>query len=432
MNGIDTIYEYAGYKLAGSISAVFAAVGLPLIVALAGIAYAFHLMAEKGSIRPVAVHAIFLIFAAWLLGGTTLPGVHTPRFAAYAGRAGDLLQKRLVRSINDHFLTEPFEWERIAARLGSARIHDPALELRLDAFLQSCARTALAGSEPAQPNLLREGALPYSSACEQRRRDLLARMQAHLQTDPRHKATLDAARAKDPTQAAVFQERYLDEIVLRSLDEPGGPVSEAGLVAASLGEYSLTDPAQSTGSLPSWAKTILGPVGLLFGDEIANVAVGGLAQLNQEIQNRYTARQKYYQVLALGPHLYGLSEMVLLGLFPVAGLFALAPGQWRVLIHFLKVFASVKLWPVGWAVLSTFNERRSTIEAFAPPDRGGGNVFLAVAGMYLLIPAIAFLVVHLASAAAALPFTPAVPPAAGAGPVGAGPVINVAARMTTR
>jgi hypothetical protein len=145
--------------------------------------------------------------------------------------------------------------------------------------------------------------------------------------------------------------------------------------------------------------------------------------------NRLTAKQKYYQVLTLGPHLYGLSEMVLLGLFPLAGLFALAPGRWRVLIHFLKVFGSVKLWPVGWAVLSTFNERRGVIEAFDPPDRGGGNVFLAVTGMYLLIPAIAFLVVHLAEAAAALPFAPAVPPAAGAGLGPAGPGINVAARV---
>jgi hypothetical protein len=428
MTGIDTIYEYAGYKLAGTISGVFSAVGLPLIVALAGMAYSIHLLAEKGSLRPLALHVFYLIFAAWLLGGTQIQGVRTPRFAAYTGQSADLLQKRLIRRINERFLTEPFEWERIAARLGSARILDPALELRLGSFLQSCARSALAVSEPRQSNLLREGALPYTSSCEERRRDLLSRVQSHLQTDPQHRATLDAARAKDSSQAGAFQDRYLDEIVIRSIDEPGGPTSESGLIAASLGEYSIVAPSQSTGTVPAWAKSFLGPAGWLFGDEIANVAIGGLAQLNQDFENRFTGKQKYYQVLTLGPHLYGLTEMVLLGLFPLAGLFALAPGQWRVLLHFLKVFVSVKLWPVGWAVLSTFNERRAIITAFDPPDRGGGSVFLAVAGMYLMIPAIAFLVVHLASTAAALPFAPAVPPAAGAGLGPAGPVIHAAAR----
>lgn len=133
-------------------------------------------------------------------------------------------------------------------------------------------------------------------------------------------------------------------------------------------------------------------------------------------------------MLVLGPHLYGLSVMVLLGLFPLAGLFALAPGQWRVFINYTKVFVSVKLWPVGWALLSTFNERRGPLEAFDAPERGGGSVFLAVSGMYVLIPALAFLVVHLAGTAAAMPFAQALPPAAGAGLGPAGPVIHAAAR----
>ena len=429
MTSIDTIYEYAGYKLAGSISAVFSAVGLPLIVALAGVAYSFHILAEKGSLRPLAIHLLYLILAAWLLGSTRVQDVTTPRFAAYAGQAADLLQKRLVKRINDRFLTEPYEWERIAARVSFARILDPALDLRLTSFLQSCARTSLALAEPQNGNLLREGALPYGSACENRRRDLLQKLQLHIQTDPHHQATLEAARVKDPSQATQFQDRYLDEIVIRSIDEPGGPVSESALVLASLGEYSLTDPTQSTGGIPSWAKLLMGPAGFFLGDEIANVAIGGLAQLNQNTENRFMAKGKFYQVLTLAPHLYGLSMMVLLGLFPLAGLFALAPGQWRVLLNFLKVFFSVKLWPVGWSVLSTFNQRRGALEAFDAPERGGGSVFLAIAGMYLLIPAIAFLIVHLASATAAMPFAQAVPPAAGAGLGPAGPVVHAAARI---
>jgi hypothetical protein len=96
---------------------------------------------------------------------------------------------------------------------------------------------------------------------------------------------------------------------------------------------------------------------------------------------------------------------------------------------FRKPFASVKLCPVGWAVLSTFNQRRGTLEAFDAPERAGGGVFLGVAAMYLLIPAIAFLVVHLASSAAAMSFAPAVPPTAGPGLGPAGPLVNVSARL---
>jgi hypothetical protein len=100
-------------------------------------------------------------------------------------------------------------------------------------------------------------------------------------------------------------------------------------------------------------------------------------------------------------------------------------------LTFKKVFASVKMWPIGWAVLTTFNERRGTLEAFDGPERGGGSAFLGIASMCLLIPAITYGVVHLATAAAAaaIPFAQGVPPAAGAGLGPAGPVVNVAARL---
>ncbi len=49
--------------------------------------------------------------------------------------------------------------------------------------------------------------------------------------------------------------------------------------------------------------------------------------------------------------------------------------------------------------------------------------------MYLLTPAITNGLVHLATAAAAIPFAQGVPPAAGAGLGPAGPVVNVAARL---
>jgi hypothetical protein len=428
MTSIDTIYEYAGLNLAGTLWSLFSSVGLPLIVALAGVAYVFHSIAERGTIRPLAIHLLYLILAAGLLGSTTQQGVKTPRFAAWLGQAADLLQKRAVRQINDRFLTEPFEWERIAARVASARIHDPALERDVGLFLGSCGRTTLSRAEPQRANLLREGCLPYEAACEDRRRDLWQRLQRHVQEDPRHRATVEAARAKDPGQGSAFADRYADEIAVRAIDEPGGPMSEAVLLQASLGEYSPMDPNQSTGALPFWAKAAMGVAGF-FGDEISNVAITGLAELHQNYNNRFAAKQRYYQAVTYGPHVYGLSVMILLGLFPVAALFALCPNQWKVLLNFTKVFVSVKLWPVGWTVLSSFNQRRGALEAFDPPERISGSPFLAISAMYLVIPALTFLVVHLATAAAAMPFSAAVPPAAGPGSDPIAPAVGIAARV---
>lgn len=426
---IDTVYEFAGLKLAGSLWGMFSSVGLPLIVALAGVAFVVHSVADKGSIRPLAIHLMYLILAAGLLASTSQQGVRTPRFVAWLGQATDLLQKRAVRQINDRFLTEPFEWERIAARVGSARILDPALVRDVDLFLASCGRTTLARAEPRRGNLLRDGALPYEGACEDRRRGLWQRLQQHVQENPYHRATVDAARAKDPAQGAAFADRYADELAVRAIDEPGGAVSESALIRASLGEYSYTDPAQSTGELPAWAKGTMGAAGFLFGEEVANVAITGLAELHQNYSARFAAKQKYYLAVTYGPHVYGLTIMILLGLFPVAALFALLPQQWRVLTNYIKAFISVKLWPVGWTLLSTFNQRRGAMEAFDAPERISGNAFFAISAMYLIVPALMFLIVHLAVSAAALPFTPAVPPAAGPGAGPVAPAVHVAARL---
>src|SRR6185295_5577138 len=163
-------------------------------------------------------------------------------------------------------------------------------------------------------------------------------------------------------------DRYADEIAVRAIDEPGGPTSESALVHDSLGEPSYTDPSQMTGRLPGWIKASMGVAGL-WGDEIANVALTGMAELHQGYENQVGSKQKYYQVVTYGPHIYGLSLMVILGLFPVAALFALLPQQWKVLVNYGKALVRIKLWPVGWTMLSTFNQRPGLLEAFYPPGR---------------------------------------------------------------
>jgi hypothetical protein len=232
---IDTIYEYAGFKLAGTLSALLSSVGLPLILALSGVAYVVHSFGDKGSIKDLAVYVLYLILGAWFLSLTSYHGLPVPRFVTYLNQGADLLQQRTVKRIHERFLTEPFEWERIAALTSFTRVLDPLLQRDTGEFLEACAKPALARAEPQHANLFRDGALPYRKECEERRKELWQRIQDHARKDPHHQATLEAVRRRDPAQATVFLERYTDEIAIRAVDDPGSPTGEAALVIASLG-----------------------------------------------------------------------------------------------------------------------------------------------------------------------------------------------------
>lgn len=433
MTPIDTVYEYAGYKLAGTLHDLFAGVGLPLILALAGTAWVVHRVAERGSIRELLLHFFTLVFVAWLLSPTKLQGLPTPRFAAYLGQAADVLQKRAIRRVNERFLADPFEWERVAAMASFGIILEPGLARDAAIFLEACVKPALARAAPQGTNVFRPGTLPYGPDCEKERQRIWTRLRDHARQDRFHRATTDAAARLDPATANAFVELYLDRIAERAMDGPGSPTSEAALVRASLGRYGYADPAQSGAVAPGFASAVASALPFLFETtdptqaKAGNALISGAAEFMQVWENQFTAKQRYYLATVYGPHVYGLALLLVIGLFPVAGLFALLPGQWKVLINYLKVFISIKLWPLGWAVLTGFNARRSTLEAFNPPERASADVFLVVASMYLLVPVFAFLLVHLATTAATAPFAPAVPSPAGA-PMGPAAIVRVAAR----
>lgn len=428
MTSIDTVYEYAGLRLAETLRAMLSGVGLPLLLGLAGTAWLVHQLAsEKASVRELGVHFLSLIVAWWLLSPTESGGMKAPRFLAWLGQGADALQKRAVRGVNARFLESPFEWERLAAMASFARVLDPALQRGVDEFLEACAKPALARAEPRSSNLFQRGVLPYPPPCEERREELRLRMADHVGRHPLHRAAFDAARRHDPRTADAYRDRYLETVCVRAVDDPDGPTGERALVLASLGSYSYLDRAQSTGDFPWWVKPPWAWVTGDLWDRGANAAIAGVAELQQSWDNRFTAKQQYYLVTTYGPHVYGLSLLFLLGLFPVAGLWALLPGKWTVLVNYGKVFVSVKLWPVMWAALTQFNQKRASIEAFEPGERGSGDVFLAISSMYLLTPGLAFLVVHLAAKAAAMPFQQAIPSPSGPGLGPVGPIARIAA-----
>lgn len=428
MRSVDSVYEFAGYGLSEGIRAVLAGLGLPLLAALAGTAWMVHRLAsERASVRDLGVHVFGLLAILWLISPSRSDDLRAPRFVLWLGEAADRLQGAAVQAANGRFLENPFAWERLAMLAGRARVVDPRLEDEAGRFLAACARPALAASESSSPNLFRAGALRYDPACESRRGGLWAALERHVKDHPAHRSAIDAARSHDPAGAGAFEARYLEEVCLKLIDGPSSPLSEPALAAASVGDYSYVDPAQSTGAFPAWARGLWGWLFPDLWERGANAVVAGVSELQQSWDNRFTAKQRYFMATVAGPHVYGFVLFLVLGLFPLAGLWALLPGHAQALLHYAKVFVSVKLWPVGWAALSSFNARRTAVEAFDPPARGTGDVFFAASAMYLLVPAIAFAIVHLAARAAQMPFAPAMPPPSGPG-LGPGAVVVAAAR----
>jgi len=86
--------------------------------------------------------------------------------------------------------------------------------------------------------------------------------------------------------------------------------------------------------------------------------VKGVQSVNQWVQTHAEGPAAYYKVALYAPYLYGLVQMVILALFPLAALWALWPGHWKALLNFGKLFVSVKLWVVCWAALAAFNQGR--------------------------------------------------------------------------
>lgn len=403
MSSIDTVFEYAGYSLAGRLTELVSAAGLPLLLGLGGVAWAVWRLAERGAVTGLGVHMLYLFLAWWFISPAEIQEVKAPRFVAYLGQAADVLQKRAVKAIQEDFLAAPFEWERVSAMAAWARILDPELQADANEFLESCAKPSLAAAEPRGANLFREGALPYTEPCERARADLWRRIQDHVDRDPVHRSAFEVVRRREPGRLREFRERYLEEVARRAVDDPGSPTHEMRLAVEALGDYSWTGEGQSVGE----------DLGIL--GKAVNFVVSGVAAFKQDVADRFAAKQKYYIAVSYGPAIYGLSLMLLVALFPVAGLWALLPGKWGTLVNFGKVFVSVKLWPVGWSALTAFTARRSALEAFEPGGWGVENLFLGVSAMYFLTPALSFLVVNLAARAAALPFGDSAPLPAGPG-----------------
>jgi len=174
--------------------------------------------------------------------------------------------------------------------------------------------------------------------------------------------------------------------------------SEIGLVANAAPEYYMfASSQQSTSNVQNvgqWMKSAV------------SFVVKGFQSVKQWFQTHAEGPATYYKVTLYAPFIYGLVQMVLLALFPVAAIWGLWPGHWKVLLNFGKLFVSVKLWVVFWAALAAFNQGRYDLILGNDPARNGaGNaveIFPSIAAMYLLTPLLSFMIVSLATNCGAL------------------------------
>lgn len=439
---VDSLYEYAGFRLATSLSDLALSVGLPLIFALAGLAYVVHGSLQRESMRDALIHVFYLMFMAWMIGPTQVEvrggdgdlrgqlgleqredgKIQVPRFVAYLNGGADHVQRKAIESIDKDFLHGPFERERLAAALEVADVFDGQLKNDLWQFSLNCFVLAVARDprpsavlirlDPLAPGAFdygagsvvlsqrgREGHFTYVARCEDARGELEARVVEHLSRNPFHIEVLNLL-VQFYTMGQVKLEKppdayYRSRVLLRAMVGPRTPNGANDLVLRSLPK-----------DTPGTRRELLPRDNHGFGnllDQGYDYVVDRSSKWKQNFESDATMKQKTYIAITQGPYLYGLALMIVIGLFPVVGLVALLPGRWRALLNYAKVLVSIKLWPVCWAALSRFQDRSQSIDVFGD-NVGTADFVIVLSSMYLLTPLFCFAMVALATSVSALPF----------------------------
>lgn len=457
---VDSLYEYAGFRLAQELADVAWGVALPVILGLAGLAYVVHASLQKESLRDALIHVFYLMAMAWLLGTTQVSvaagantirgqlhlaerpqdGIRVPRFVAYLDSGADHLQRRAIEKIDARFLNAPFEKERMAAILDAADIFDGVIKDDLCAFRLYCYRPAVAIDPRSNAELVKlyplapgafqyrglgrttvsdenkdKGHIRYTLDCEDARGWLEVRVNEHLE-EPVHKkaiafvAELLTGRSYSTDVTAEYRKRVVQRAMINGPMAPGGG-GESMIIRAALPSESEADRAARVRVMEDRGG------GRAINDGL-DLLVGATGRFKQTVTNSYTTKQQLYLAVLHGPYLYGIVLMIVIGLFPVVGLFALLPGRWRALVNYGKVLFSIKLWPVCWAVLSRFTARAPSFDTFGD-GVGTGEFVTVVASMYLLTPLLCLAIVNLVTSVSSIPFQQAVPAPAGSAVGGA-------------
>ena len=475
---VDTLYEFAGYAVGNRLSQYLLWTGyLPALLIGAALLRLLYLGYQKEiffDLVSYPVYVLFITFLVWPVdvgltpqgpwgktplvsdANSGLPGssgenpvanpkdgsLQVPRVLAAVHSLADIFVNQTVYDMEPNFREAAFAWQRVAAVNQESRIFDLDLRERFTNYLEQCYKPAIASGEAAgwtnlplletsstlqtyetlelftvgAKTLLQEIQVP----CAQVRSGLLEDVRKHVQVDAFHRASLKAntlLATKDGAggaSGAQVSDFYLRRVLYNeAFGEPGR--NEVSMVRKALPEYGwykIEFKADTEGL--GWATSAL---------------VNAISSLVEWWTQQALGPSTYYRISVLAPYLYGLITAVLLMIFPVAGLMAFWPRGYTALLHFLKVFLSVKLWPVFWAFLSRMNVDRAQ---FDPSDPGGfqgtfgqSEMFTSLAAMYLLVPVLSFMIVGIMSHCAQISMGPLV----GAGATGTGQASGAAIQI---
>jgi hypothetical protein len=441
---VDTIYGFVGHTVGFRLGTYLIWEGfLVFFVVAAGFIRLYYLSSQKGSFAELGTYPLYVFFLLFLLypievsltapraPNQAQPGgagamanaekLQVPRILAYVCSLSDALQQRLIGDVRGMVGNTLREWERLAAVNEKARIMNVTLRQDLAIYVKHCYWPTLAqdGSPKGEPwdlvplafldidewlvakydeiNLLapRTALNNQPIPCTGFHRWIFNLIVAELKSDPAHALALAAYAGADVpgSEAWNFYRRRIlyNEIYVLA---PGA----AAAVRTALPEYSIADPTtmsvQATQSRGVWANA------WSFLSNFPAIAASTASAFGEWWSQKAMGSATYYRVSALAPHIYGMTIGLLFMLFPVAGLMAFWPKWWTAIVNFMKVLISVKLWPILWALLSAILSSRNVFDGTNPNgfDSGLGNsgVFPAICSMYLIVPALSFMIVNIA------------------------------------
>ncbi len=370
--------------------------------------------------------------------------IEVPRVLAIVSAITDALQESLVKDLDRTLFDASFTWLRVAAVNQNSRILDLDLRRDLGFYLSYCYWPAkvqldaeksqpwqtvplaglpidewLLGEYAAFPNnyLVFERTVTFGDKgpvpCAELHRALGQAVGDHLTRESFHKDAVETfdRLAKKEGQAGLGREEYARFYRRRLLYNEIFVVgkSETDTVRYALPEFNLVEGTHIDltytnyprlrgdsfwGNLPIAAKAL------------PDVVASMVSAVSEWWTQKTIGPATYYRVSALAPWIYGMVTAFLLMLFPIAGLMAFWPQWWTAIVNFLKVFVSVKLWPILWGYLSGMIRYRAVLNPEDPNGLetafGGEGMFAALAGMYVMAPVLSFLIISIASHAGSI------------------------------
>jgi hypothetical protein len=466
---VDTLYEWSGLvmaqRFAGSLLWSWGLLGILIGAALLRLLYQAY---QRGSYVPLVAYPVYLSFMLFLIspvsvslrprnitysklwsdpsllsapwnGGrdsesmsATELSVQVPRIVGVSHRIMESMVRRMITDVRENSAFTLFRWQAVVAAREQAAILDAGLRDRFHHFVRHCywpARALLGVSEASvDPSRVSWVELPVTGpavryrddlvterqgtavSCEEENRSLLQALEGHLGDNPVHRMALAAATdelGKNGVSGAMIRTQYLSRILYNETFT-GIRENEIARLREAIPDYHKLDPRFfATGDPWTLGQGMSGMLSFF----------GGIAE---SASQETLGPTMYYRLTLYAPYLFGFLQAVWLMAFPIAALWSLWPGCYKVLVHYVTSWASIKIWPVFWSWLSHFNVGRLSLPADDPlglaGTGGSASMFTAIAAMYVLIPAISMLLFNLAARSAVVSISSFVGSGSGAGP----------------